>query len=551
MVQHHPGMIISPLLLLGEDTEKERVVLDTEQANKRMSPPKFKLPTRDAPTGYIQEDDVLIKLDFKSAYHLVSLHKSMQKYFVFEHLGQYYQYQVLPQGWNYSPWIWTRFGNRVHHITTTHLGLRMTLYMDDALIALKPHQRQRTLQQLLPLWGQLGLILSDKKCMLEGHTSLEYLGYQFSTTRMTIRTTTKVQQSILRLLKEASRQSRHDRLKLITLQRVIGKILGYQQAYPAARIGLRPLMNFLAKFDQKWFSSRKNRAQWIMPNSLSLTDDIDQLRATVKKQPSRCFRPLQGGTLTTDSSGYAWGGIWNSKARYITTKQACWNNEELTWHINVKELVTLERIIIALDIRNRHILWRVDNVAAMAAMQHVGTSTSETLNKIALQIWRMLLQRNLQLLPVYVSSLENEADWYSRFQTWDNLQITQKCWTQVLQLYPTLRTDVFCNKQNQIRSLQCWNSHCALMINWNKAKGLYMFPPPTLLPAVAQKLRQEICYGILITPTWQTKQWWSSLLTTNWRPVLNLNDIRTLVTDDQGQAVNLSSGLTVWQHWNN
>jgi hypothetical protein len=142
---HH----VSPIIAIT-DRDSESLVINVTYLNQ-LTPPKFRLPARDAPRHWIKRDDLLGKVDFKSAYHQLKLHPRMKRFFVFKFQDKYYQYEVLPQGWNMSPWIWTRYANRLQHLMAEQ-GIRCCLYMDDALLANKAPIFHTVIQKVLNTW---------------------------------------------------------------------------------------------------------------------------------------------------------------------------------------------------------------------------------------------------------------------------------------------------------------------------------------------------------------------------------------------------------------
>ena len=67
-------------------------------------------------------------------------------------------------------------------------------------------------------------------------------------------------------------------------------------------------------------------------------------------------------SITSDSSDFAWGGMWDD----VSTGGA-WNLQECTWHINVKEtlVVFLTLCVLCASEAKVHIRVKVDNMMAV------------------------------------------------------------------------------------------------------------------------------------------------------------------------------------------
>jgi hypothetical protein len=148
-VQENRKHYVSPIIAIKQE-DSTHLVLNKVHLNN-IPPPSFCLPSRDAPRHWIQKYDKLGKVDYKSAYHQLSLHWKIKKFFVFHHNGAYYQYEVLPQGWNMSPYIWTQYANQLQHFIAEQKILSC-IYMAEALIADSPNTFDDTIQQVLQTW---------------------------------------------------------------------------------------------------------------------------------------------------------------------------------------------------------------------------------------------------------------------------------------------------------------------------------------------------------------------------------------------------------------
>jgi hypothetical protein len=531
---------VSPIIAIKQDNST-RLVLNTVYLN-HITPPSFRLPSRDSPRHWIQQNDTLGKVDFKSAYHQLSLHRKIKKFFVFYHNGAYYQYEVLPQGWNMSPYIWTRYANRLQHFIAEQ-QIRSCLYMDDALIAASPDTFKDTIQQVLLTWRTLGVHFSPKKCDISGSSSLDFLGYNFSTANMSIRLTSVKKTKILTNLRRLANKHKNQKITRLDLLRSTGLLLAFIEAIPNVKIHLRTLINFQA-----------HKAQTHTPLTVPLTTPqdwetmLDDLRQKVKRQSQTALAPNKQVQLTTDSSGYAWGAILQTKYKKKgLTTQGFWNEYEIQEHINWKETLTLLKAIQRFNLQKTHIVWHTDNMTSKAMITKFGTSKSIPLNDIAMTIQQLLQDRSLTISVFYVKSKNNMADLPSRVNLMNNWQTSPQMWNTILtttRLKPDL--DLFPSPNQAAFLPPPANHHNVLNTPWTSPKPVYLFPPPALLPAVISKTSRDHTNGVLITPTWPSKTWWSVLNKENWTNHGTLRPKQEPVLDPENRPILLTHTLTIW-----
>jgi hypothetical protein len=180
--------------------------------------------------------------------------------------------------------------------------------MDDALIAASPDTFDDTIQRVLDTWRTLGVFFSTKKCVISGSSSLDFLGYNFSTENMSIRLTRAKKTKILANLRRLANKHRNQKITRLDLLRSTGLLLAFIEAIPSVKIHLRTLINFQA-----------TQAQEALPLTVPLNTPLeweamlDDLRQKIKSQSQTALAPNKQVQLTTDSSSYTWGTILQTK----------------------------------------------------------------------------------------------------------------------------------------------------------------------------------------------------------------------------------------------
>ena len=115
-------------------------------------------------------------------------------------------------------------------------------------------------------------------------------------------------------------------------------------------------------------------------------------------------------TVSSDASGYAWGGILAGKWAHGRFKSA-----EECHHIMVKELIAAHRTIETFlpELRNHHVRFLEDN-QAVVYMVRSRTSKSPVLMGLLRRFYAMLDMASIKISMEYVRSADNDSDAPSR-----------------------------------------------------------------------------------------------------------------------------------------
>jgi hypothetical protein len=151
--------------------------------------------------------------------------------------------------------------------------------------------------------------------------------------------------------------------------------------------------------------------------------------------------------------------------------------------------------ILPASTRQTLILWRIDNMAALAHIRKEGGLRGRALLEGAKRIILLLHQRQLRILPAFIPSEENvQADAASRFQ----LVLDWHLYPQVFLLISTLwgppQIVLFASRQSTQRThFMSWRAADhpeaidALRMRWDFMLA-FLFPPIPLLKRVVRKL---------------------------------------------------------------
>lgn len=194
--------------------------------------------------------------------------------------------------------------------------------------------------------------------------------------------------------------------------------------------------------------------------------------------------------------------------------------------INWKELGTPEPGLDAIDkqfplkLRDRVILGRLDNTAAVAYINHQGGPTP-ALSALAESLWRWLLARGLWIFARHLAGVLNvRADRASRWKDdRSEWRLSQEAWHQVETTFGPHTCDLFASRRNAL-CLRFFSRFLdpdaaefdAFAHDWATEENAYAHPPYCLLGKVLQKVRADRATITLVAPVWAAQSWFTQLL---------------------------------------
>jgi hypothetical protein len=169
-------VVVNGLGVVGDPDVKARLVVNAMYVNLFVKYEPFHYQSlRDLPV-LARPGDVIMVTDFKSGYHHVPLHPSVQKYFGFEFQGRFFCFVVLPFGLASGCSAFTQTVQAVMR-PLEDAGLNAVKFIDDIASCLKQGAVAvvgRALQ--ISLFRFLRLALTQPKCVLDLPTAAPFLG---------------------------------------------------------------------------------------------------------------------------------------------------------------------------------------------------------------------------------------------------------------------------------------------------------------------------------------------------------------------------------------
>ena len=227
--------------------------------------------------------------------------------------------------------------------------------------------------------------------------------------------------------------------------------------------------------------------------------------------------------LSTDASELGWGAVLEPHSEVGTPRSTGgrWTLAEKCDHINVLELKAGLFGIQAFcaDGFPSHVKISMDNITAIAYINHMGGSQSPRCNEIAQEIWAFCKQHDFWLtaahLPGHLNVLADEKS--RNFDDKTEWKLNTHVFDYVTQRLGRPQIDLFASRLNfQLKPFVAWMPNPeasftdAFTINWSDCL-FYAFPPFSILSQVIKKIEYDRATGILIVPNWPTQAWFPLL----------------------------------------
>ena len=155
-------------------------IIDLKKLNQFIIVPSFKMETLFSIIATLQPQEWITKIDLKDAYHHITVHVNIRKYFRFVVAGIVYQFRVLPFGLSAAPREFTKTLAPVIQLLRSQ-GIQVHAYLDDWII--RANSREQSLehtQHIIQLLQSLGWTINWDKSMLQPSRILDFLGLHFN-----------------------------------------------------------------------------------------------------------------------------------------------------------------------------------------------------------------------------------------------------------------------------------------------------------------------------------------------------------------------------------
>ena len=516
-----------------------RLVVDLRHINSFTRQLKCKYECLKVIARQLHVGDWLYKLDVRDAYHHVPIPVHMRDYFVFCINGEYFRCAALPFGWTNSPFYFTKVMREVVRFVRSatgpvatslppwledirsRLGGNLSPYLDDFLgSASTESAAARAAVAVAQLFHKLGILVHDKKSILQPGQRVEHLGMLVDTVagmfEVTGKRVGKVVAAARQLLGDVSRHSRW------VNKRDLAKFTGLAQStrlgVPYCMLYLREMYNCFATCPG-WGSLTRVRLTHQAVRDLRWWAGVANrvLRAELSPPPARAL-------LTTDASSSAWGAVLrhpelpgpqSTRGAFVGPLRAA--------HITLKELTAVRLGVLswASLLHGQVLQLHSDNQPVVDVLTQRASRSPALMAEIR-QLQRELDRHGIHFLkPCWVPTHENEADHLTRLLDRDDWKINPAVYRHLERVVGRHSLDGFATAANrQCRQFIAGRPQPgALAVDFfatppavMHGHRLWLNPPWSELDNLTTWLERNHVPATVIAPLWPAQPWYPRLM---------------------------------------
>nr|ACB38666.1 reverse transcriptase [Daphnia pulex] len=503
------GFICS-LFVIPKKSGGFRPIVNLKPLNQFIQYEHFKMENLDSARFLLRKGDWMVKLDLKDAYLTIPVHPSHQKFLRFKWKGRIFQFKCLAFGLAPAPRIFTKILKAVMGFLRKQ-GMRLIIYLDDILILNRSREgAAKDFKQVVDLLLQLGFLINWEKTVADPAQKLEYLGLMLDSCRLSFALPSAKALAVKSMCESALAV---DSISLREIASIMGNFTWAIPAIPFAQAHFRSM--------QSYYISRARRAGYDLKTKCVLSAaarlDLQWWISSLKVDRDKLFFPdVTDLEIYTDASLSGWGACCNG----VRTRGS-WTAADTKKHINELELVGALFAVQAFAAKSSSISIRIylDNVTAVAYVNHCGGTRSKELTLVSAELTSWCEARDISIEAVHVAGRLNViADEESRAgPDSGDWKLDPMVFERIQQLWPS-DVDVFASP---------WNAHLpafiswfpqpgamatnAFSVNWKGLSG-YIFPPFALIFKCIEKIRRERATAVFVCPVWTGQPWFPLLL---------------------------------------
>ena len=520
---------LSQIFLLPKKDGSARLVINLRPLNQFILQAHFKMESLGMMRDLLREGDWMASIDLKDAYLSVTIWEGHRKYLRFPWKDTIYEFQCLPFGLSSAPRVFTKLLKPVL-ARLRQQGIRLIMYLDDMLVmAQYKEELEGHLSQITSLLEDLGFVVNREKSQLIPTQIIQYLGFRVDSKEMKVRLS---EEKATQIMSSCTRAREKGSISVRDLARLIGKMTATLPAIFPAPLWYRELQRLKNQALQRTQSFetpvRLNQEAVLELDWWSIKRNLIEGKSISAQEPDLI--------METDASMLGWGAVCQG-----VRTGGLWSQTEGKNHINYLELLAAMFAVKAFtkDRRNILIHLRMDNRTAVFYVNRMGGTRSPVLSRLAIQLWRWCLERNLSITAEYLPGVDNcVADEESRaVQSTSEWQLHHPTFQQILATLGSCNIDLFATRLNaQLRQFVSWRPDPdavgtdALQFLWSNWEG-YAFPPFCLIGRCIKKIREDGATLIMVAPVWRSQPWYPALLELLVDFPLILPGIQMLLTD--------------------
>ena len=507
---------VNPIHCVPKRNNNYRLITDLRHLNSQCKVPHYRNEDIRDTAKFVKTGDKFVTADLKDGFFHVPVAREHRDYLGFCYKNVYYRWKVLPFGLCCSPYYFCKIVRPVIAYLRS-IGLRVTVYVDDFLLAVEQSCATDHVDQFLNTLAELGFTVNFDKSKLVPANRISYIGYTISSDDRHV--TIKAQATRVSKLKRSIRKALQQKIiSFRSLAKICGQCVSVAWVVQPGKLFLRHAYRLLGKRDD--WASQVCLSEEVIGELEWWLSSVDYWNKRVV-----CSESIQG-QIVTDASHLGWGAVYQGK---IASGD---------WNVRVSYLSSNERemlaILMALKsfasmIQGKRIQVLTDNVSAMAYVNHKG-GPSPALSKLALAIWAEATEIGVSIRCAHIAGVENqESDFWSRKPDKHNWMLHPRLFAYIDRLWGPHTIDRFANCQNT--QLPRFNSRywepgseavdALAQVNW-LSENNYVNAPFCLLHKVLEIIQEQRARATIIAPKWLAHPFCSRLIALSIAPPLKL-----------------------------
>ena len=515
----NPGDFVSNFFTRPKkDKNKVRCLLNLKQVNKFCRKNHFKMENLQTAVNILRPGMKMATLDVVDSFYAIRVRNKDKKFLKFITRGQVFQFEVMPQGFQDSSYIFTMLMKVPLSYIRQKFGFLSVAYIDDIILfGFDSEELLENLTITSNLLQDLGYGLNVEKSQTNPATQREFLGFILDSIEMSVSLTRERTSTMLKFLKLMA--SKH----IVTIRqfaRMIGLMIA---ATPAVYFG--PLHTKSLEIS-KDFALRKNHRNFNRNMTISDIDKQDiqwwiDILPTTKTFITK--RKIEHTFYTDASTSGGWGFYWVEQDLKIGQQ---WSAREKKLHINILELTAIYFCILSCLKSTFHsaILIFTDNTTCVHALRAQGSMRSFSCNKLVKKILFFCEDHDIHIDVTHVPGVQNEiADSASRlFKNPDTeWGIQKQLFLHICKVLGTPSIDMFASRLNTKLDKYCsWQKDPGAFhvdcftLDWSQFSFIYCFPPFSLISRTLKTLEETTSntVALCVIPQWQGQPWWPHVL---------------------------------------
>ena len=294
---------INPIHCVLKRNNSFRLITDLRQLYSFCKVPHYRNEYIRDTVHFLRAGDKFVTADIKDGFFHVPVAREHRDYLGFSYKGLYYRWKVLPFGLCCSPYY---FSKVVRPVITylRSIGLRVTVCVDDFLLAAEESCSADHIEQLIHTLTELGFIINFEKSQLVASNKISYIGYTLSSDQGQVRI--KAQTARISKLKRSIRKALQQKsITFRCLAQICGQCVSVAWVVQPGKLFLRSAYRLLGTLD--CWASKVCLSTEVVRELEWWLHSVDQWNEHLI-----CSEQVQG-QIVTDASHLGWGAVYDGQ----------------------------------------------------------------------------------------------------------------------------------------------------------------------------------------------------------------------------------------------